>query len=89
MALRNFHELGYSHLALTPYNIWIEDMFYVYLGPSYIGEKKITIYDQAQERLFNNSLVFFPPEITFGSPISDSMWITESMKFDTRSDLWS
>jgi serine/threonine protein kinase len=90
LAIRNFHDLGYSHLALTPQNIWIEDMFYVYLGPCYIGERKHTVFDDTQGRLFNTCLTFFAPEIIFSPKSEDDEYFMDiSLGYDSKSDLWS
>lgn len=65
-------------------------MFYVYLGPCYIGERKHTVFDDTQGRLFNTCLTFFAPEIIF-SPKSedDEYFMDTSVGYDSKSDLWS
>jgi serine/threonine protein kinase len=51
VCLNNLHEAGVSHLSIDPDRIWIEDMFYVYLGPFKLSRN-----------LGSTHLAFMPPE---------------------------
>jgi serine/threonine protein kinase len=51
VCLNNLHEAGVSHLSIDPDRIWIEDMFYVYLGPFRLSRN-----------LGSSHLAFMPPE---------------------------
>lgn len=52
--LKTLHEKNVAHLALDLRNIWIEDLFYVYLGPFSFEEKKDEL---------DTALPFAAPEI--------------------------